>query len=141
MSFPPSPMQFAVPSVALIPAVMPNGGISEVSIEPEEIEEETLAEEEAAGEEAMAEEGVDREPVLGLVAGVEEVTVMKVLGTLSWPWCLWAKTERPKNVAARTCTRASSIAVCLVDLVIFGWPSRSRKLTKFRRQSIDLQKR
>ena len=34
-----SPTQFAVPSVAFTPAVMPKGGMSEVSTEPEEPEE------------------------------------------------------------------------------------------------------
>jgi hypothetical protein len=59
MSFPPSPTQFAVPSVALIPAVMPKGGMSEVSTEPEETEEEALAEEEVTGKEAADEEAVE----------------------------------------------------------------------------------
>ena len=39
MPFPPSPTQFALPSLALIPAVIPKGGMSEVSTEPEEAEE------------------------------------------------------------------------------------------------------
>jgi hypothetical protein len=75
ISFPPSPTQFAVPSVALIPAVMPKGGMSEASTEPEEPEEETPIEEESTEEEA-----VEGKPVPGVAAGAAEVIVMKVLG-------------------------------------------------------------
>jgi len=91
MSFPPSPTQFAVPSLALIPAVIPKGGMSEASTEPEELEEETPAEEESTEEEASDEEAVEGEPVPGVVAGAAEVIVMKVLGKSPPPpppWCL-----------------------------------------------------
>lgn len=80
MSFPPSPTQFALPSFALIPAVIPKGGMSEVSTEPEEAE-----------EEAPAEEAVEGKPVPGVAAGAAEVIVMKVLGEPPPPpppWCL-----------------------------------------------------
>jgi hypothetical protein len=80
MSFPPSPTQFAVPSVALIPAVIPKGGISDVSTEPEELEEEAPAEEDAAEEEVVEERPV---PMVAAVAAV--VTVAKVVGELPPP--------------------------------------------------------
>lgn len=92
MSFPPSPTQFAVPSVALIPAVMPKGGMSEVSIEPEEVEEE------ATEEDTTDMEAVEEKPVPRVAVGAAEVTVINVLGTLLLvllenplpppPWCL-----------------------------------------------------
>jgi hypothetical protein len=92
MSLPPSPTQLTVPSVALIPAVMPKGGMSEVSTEPEETEEE------ATGGETADEEAVEGKPVLGLAVGAVEVIVMKVLEKPlppplenplpSPPWCL-----------------------------------------------------
>jgi len=91
MSFPPSPTQFAVPSVALTPAVIPKGGMSEVSTEPEEAEEETPAEEEFAEEAASGEEAVEEKPVPEVAAGAAEVIVMKVLGRSlppPPPWCL-----------------------------------------------------
>jgi hypothetical protein len=90
MSFPPSPTQFAVPSLALIPAVIPKGGMSEASTEPEELEE-TPAEEESTEEEASDEEAVEGKPVPGVAAGAAEVIVMKVLGRSPPPpppWCL-----------------------------------------------------
>jgi hypothetical protein len=80
MSFQPSPTQFAVPSVALIPAVIPKGGISDVSTEPEELEEEAPAEEDAAEEEVVEERPV---PMVAAVAAV--VTVAKVVGELPPP--------------------------------------------------------
>lgn len=52
MPFPPSPTQFEVPSFALIPAVIPNGGMRDVSTEPEDTEGEAAAEDEATGAEA-----------------------------------------------------------------------------------------
>jgi hypothetical protein len=91
MSFPPSPTQFAVPSFALTPAVIPKGGMSEVSTELEELEEETPVEEESTEEAASDEEAVEGRPVLGVVAGAAEVIVMKVLGKsppLPPLWCL-----------------------------------------------------
>jgi hypothetical protein len=92
MSFPPSPTQFAVPSLALTPAVMPKGGMSEVSTAPEEPEEEVLGEEESTEEEALDEEAVEGKLVLEVAAGAAEVIVMKVLGKLPPPppppWCL-----------------------------------------------------
>src|SRR5438874_4808462 len=63
MPFPPSPTQFALPSLALIPAVIPKGGMSEVSTEPEEAEEETPTEEESTEEEAPDEGAVEGKPV------------------------------------------------------------------------------
>ena len=80
MSFPPSPTQFAVPSGALIPAVIPKGGMSDVSIEPEEPEEEAPAEEDAAEEEV-----VEERPALMVPAVAAVVTVAKVLGELPPP--------------------------------------------------------
>ena len=80
MSFPPSPTQFAVPSFALTPAVIPKGGMSEASTEPEEPEEET-----------PVEEAVEGKPVPTVAAGAAEVIVMKVLGKSPPPpppWCL-----------------------------------------------------
>jgi hypothetical protein len=62
-----SPTQFAVPSFALTPAVMPKGGMSEVSTEPEELPDETP----------------DAEAVEA--AGAAEVVVIKVLGKLPPP--------------------------------------------------------
>jgi len=134
MSFPPSPTQFAVPSFARTPAVIPKGGMSEVSTEPEEPEEETPAEgestepeepeeetpaaEESTEEEASDEEAVEGEQVPGVAAGAAEVIVMKVLGKSPPPpppWCLRARTERARSVAARTCIRAGRIVRCLVD--------------------------
>ena len=92
MSFPPSPTQLAVPSVALIPAVMPKGGMSEVSTEPEETEEE------APETEAADEEAVEGKPVPEVAVGAVEVIVIKVLGKSLLlllenllpppPWCL-----------------------------------------------------
>lgn len=90
MPFPPSPTQFAVPSFALTPAVIPKGGMSEASTEPEEPEE-TPAEEESTEEEASDEEAVEGKPVPGVAAGAAEVIVMKVLGKSPPPpppWCL-----------------------------------------------------
>jgi hypothetical protein len=81
MSFPPSPTQFAVPSVALTPAVMPNGGMSEVSTEPEETEGEAPTEEESTEEEVSDKEAVEGKLMSEVVAGVAEVIVMKVLAT------------------------------------------------------------
>jgi hypothetical protein len=69
-----SPTQFAVPSFALIPAVMPKGGMRDASTEPEEPPEEAPAEGEAPAEE----EPPDGELVAA--AGAVEVLVMKVLG-------------------------------------------------------------
>jgi hypothetical protein len=80
MSFPPSPTQFTVPSFALTPAVMPKGGMSEASTEPEEPPEETPAEEEPAEEVSPDEEGAEGRLGLGVVAGTVEVIVVKVLG-------------------------------------------------------------
>ena len=80
MSFPPSPTQFAVPSVALTPAVMPKGGMSEASTEPEELPEEAPAEEEPAEEVLLDEEDAEGMLGLGVAAGPAEVIVMKVLG-------------------------------------------------------------
>ena len=77
MAFPPSPTQFAVPSLADIPAVMPKGGIREVSIEPEGLPEEAAAVEEATRGEASVGEAVEG----AVAAAVAEVSVMKVLET------------------------------------------------------------
>jgi hypothetical protein len=80
MSFPPSPTQFAVPSFALTPAVMPKGGMSEASTEPEEPPEEAPAEEEPAEEVSPDEDGAEGRLGSGVAAGTAEVIVMKVLG-------------------------------------------------------------
>lgn len=94
MAFPPSPTQFEVPSFALIPAVIPKGGMRDVSTAPEDTEGETAAEDEATGAEAR---GVEAAPVPGVAVGAPVVTVMKVLGVpppvlenppLPPPWCL-----------------------------------------------------
>lgn len=83
MSLPPSPTQFGVPSVALIPAVMPKGGMSDVSTEPAETEEEEApAGEASTEEETSGEVAGDGEPVPWAAAGAAEVIVMKVLGRL-----------------------------------------------------------
>jgi hypothetical protein len=88
ISFPPSPTQFGVPSFALIPAVIPKGGMRDVSIEPEDTEGEAAADEATGGEAA---------PVPDVAVGATEVTVMKVLGVPPPalenpppppPWCL-----------------------------------------------------
>jgi len=74
MSFPPSPTQFAVPSGAGIPAVIPKGGISDVSIEPEEPEDDEVVEGTAVPTGAA---------MAAVVAAV--VTVTKVLGEIPPP--------------------------------------------------------
>jgi len=79
MSFPPSPTQLTVPSVALIPAVMPKGGMSEASTEPEE------APEEPTEEVLLDGEALEGEPVPEVAAGAAEVIVMKVFGELPPP--------------------------------------------------------
>ena len=85
MSFPPSPTQFAVPSLALTPAVMPNGGMSEVSTELEETEEGTPTEEESTEEEVSDKEAVEGKLMPEVVAGVAEVIVIKVLAASPSP--------------------------------------------------------